>query len=390
MLRLFLSVDIQGSTNLKNKFNYTTLYGNFVERKDLISELLRDGKIKNDSGNDDITFCENLALDSIKNYIDKTNDWDWHQSQKRLFEDFNSHFLATFQKSSSNKFSVAEVEKFLWKSIGDELVYVLVVKDRESIHTACCSFLVTLNYIDEKLSKNSYYRLKGSAWTAGFPIRNREIEFPFPSVFYPVKSEANTDYLPYDYPRLDFIGPDIDIGFRLGKYSWPGILVVSMDLAQLLSEYRGTDKLPITFVGWENLKGVWNNIHYPIFWATLNDKHLSTHDLPKYTPYKSSEIALSKNLELFVSGGSNKVLESISDIRIELPDYLGLIKPYLEEDKDDLPAEHKKILELIEKLKRSEDIEAMPKQGKMTEEERSKILDKKFKDSLGNKFIKPN
>jgi hypothetical protein len=63
----------------------------------------------------------------------------------------------------------------------------------------------------------------------------------------------------------DFIGPDIDIGFRTSHFAHRGFLLVSAGLAHsLLGDAAGRMKI----VSYERLKGVWNDRPYPIVWYT--------------------------------------------------------------------------------------------------------------------------
>ncbi|MCT8335739.1 hypothetical protein NUH30_18785 [Leptospira sp. 85282-16] len=394
MLRLFLSVDIQGSTNLKNKLNYSTLNDDFVEKCNLILHLIKQDLITCPANIDEITYSEKLALESIATNIQERKHIDWLEAQSNLFQDFNSNFFANLTRNYNPNLNAFDLEKFLWKSIGDELVYVFEVNTRDNIHNICLSFLATLYLLDQKFSQANYYRLKASAWTAGFPIRNREIKFPFPQSFTRIENdEGEFNYDKYDYPRRDFIGPDIDIGFRIGKFCWPGVLTVSMDLAELLSENRKS-KLTVRFVGWENLKGVWNNIHYPIFWVTMDRSLIESQGLKEYKFYNSSDIALSKNLENFDAGGAEGYVDittqRISEIRKELPSFLGLVKPYLEDDTDPVPLEHAKIKELLLKL---EDFKKAKKHQLETENKELESRDDNFEteidQKIGNKFNSP-
>lgn len=396
MLRLFLSVDIQGSTNQKDKLNYSTLYSDYQEKKNILKHLISEDLIYSKDGLDDDLFIDSLILESMGSSIEERKHLDWLEAQSKLFEDFNSKFIANLARKYNTNLTDSDSEKFLWKAIGDELVYVFEVKYRNEIHDICLAFLSAVYFNDEKLSQTDYYRLKASAWTAGFPIRNREIKFPFPETYSEVSENGNKTYIKYNYPQLDFIGPDIDIGFRIGKFCWPGLLAVSMDLAELLSEYRDSpDKLNVKFVGWQNLKGVWDNIHYPIFWVSLNKDLIKSEDLIEYDFYGASDIPLSKQLEKFHSykdkDSIDEITSKIQKIRTELPKSLGLVKPYLMDDKDIVPDEHQKISDLLDKIKafqekKKSEQEKLNKDIVSTNENFGKVIE----DKIENKFDNPS
>ena len=67
----------------------------------------------------------------------------------------------------------------------------------------------------------------------------------------------------------DFIGPDIDIGFRTSHFAHRGFLLVSAGLAHALLGDVGADAARrMKIVSYQRLKGVWNDRPYPIVWYT--------------------------------------------------------------------------------------------------------------------------
>src|SRR3546814_6111829 len=66
-------------------------------------------------------------------------------------------------------------------------------------------------------------RLKGTAWLADLSENNIALEIP---------ELSSNDVAPH----LDFIGPDLDMGFRLSKFARPASLLLSLDLVEMRSE----------------------------------------------------------------------------------------------------------------------------------------------------------
>ena len=67
----------------------------------------------------------------------------------------------------------------------------------------------------------------------------------------------------------DFLGPDMDLGFRVAKFAFHHKVVLSADFAYFLYSTKPEnceidDDLKI--VSYEILKGVWNDRYYPIVW----------------------------------------------------------------------------------------------------------------------------
>jgi hypothetical protein len=71
---------------------------------------------------------------------------------------------------------------------------------------------------------------------------------------------------------FDFLGPDIDIGFRITKYAHSKTVTLSAELAYILSliptdlKFENSVEKYLKIVGFKKLKGVWSNRVYPIIW----------------------------------------------------------------------------------------------------------------------------
>jgi hypothetical protein len=91
---------------------------------------------------------------------------------------------------------------------------------------------------------------------------------------------------------LDFLGPDIDTGFRIAKYVSPGKLVIDAYLAWYIAQYDSKQSDNITekmrIVSLEDLKGVWNGRRYPIVW--YNDNWTDGNSIFQYDEEYNSEI----------------------------------------------------------------------------------------------------
>jgi len=78
----------------------------------------------------------------------------------------------------------------------------------------------------------------------------------------------------------DFIGPDIDIGFRIAHFAQRGFLALSANLACLvLRQAKLADPIceHMKIIDYQALKGVWGGRRYPVIWycrnwATVADK----------------------------------------------------------------------------------------------------------------------
>jgi hypothetical protein len=132
--------------------------------------------------------------------------------------------------------------------------------------------------------------VKGAAWLAGFPINNAEI-------ILAARSQLDTagyldDPVAENYRLLDahevrdsanlyladYIGPSVDLGFRLREHATPRRLIISADLAWLLcfghreiaaSEQGKSKYSKMPYIGYDGrhgLKGILGGEPYPLVW----------------------------------------------------------------------------------------------------------------------------
>ncbi len=191
----------------------------------------------------------------------------------------------------------------LWKSAGDELLYIKLLRDhREAL--ACLHCWIRSVSIFRVALRVKYPSLdvKSTAWIAGFPITNTEVIFNS-SLDYsdgPLNDDdtifSNLALLHKYYEngssvtmRRDFIGPSIDAGFRLCALATPRKFIIAVDLAlMLVHAVRGSppelglDELEIHYEGRQHLKGVLGGLGYPVFWI----------DMAKSSPLERAEDTL--------------------------------------------------------------------------------------------------
>lgn len=138
----------------------------------------------------------------------------------------------------------------VWKVMGDEVVFVTQPATPEELTSTLIALLRTMKLYEDKHFAELPLRLKGTAWVADFNGQNIEIEIP------ELSSGGGA--------HLDFIGPDIDLGFRVTKFAKPGCLSLSLDCLELLLASTNADKAALYLMGKEPLKGVMFGRPYPI------------------------------------------------------------------------------------------------------------------------------
>lgn len=180
----------------------------------------------------------------------------------------------------------------IWRILGDEIIFIMPVQNLEVLYGMILAIRkILVQTIDEIHSwdNNGILSLKAVAWVA----------FITDNVNEDVSDNVNTageqsgESKWYNYSLIyhidsihgryisEFIGNDIDCGFRLRDYSVKGMLFVSFELAFLInkeiqksnnSNNSGAENqnLFLQILGFKKLKGIWNNRPYPIIWCSLS------------------------------------------------------------------------------------------------------------------------
>jgi len=151
----------------------------------------------------------------------------------------------------------------VWKLIGDEVVFSTELRDWS--HAARC-INVFRNALFEFRKATTFETegrldVKAAAWTAGFPVGNIRVE-------------------PMDGLGEDYVGPGMDIGFRLVKAASPRRMLISVELAWLLTLPEEDNNIALFLSEGLELKGVAKGHAYPCIWLDnfKDDPELKTGD----------------------------------------------------------------------------------------------------------------
>lgn len=186
------------------------------------------------------------------------------QSSEGWLEVFRA-FFANFPLMLAGQFGFeflddeATPEIAVWKVMGDEVIFVAQPGSAEELTAMLLALLRTMKLYEERHFEELPLRLKGTAWLAGFDGQNIEVEIPELS-----SGDGGA--------HLDFIGPDIDLGFRIGKFARPGALVMSLDVLELVLGAQNAERAALHLMGREALKGVMFGRAYPIVWMRDADE----------------------------------------------------------------------------------------------------------------------
>ncbi|MDI9349342.1 MAG: hypothetical protein QM537_05010 [Candidatus Symbiobacter sp.] len=288
-MRLFLSVDLIGSTAEKQEGGILPLdaaiHGKFHWEINPFPKW-HDPIFNFFSLFDDLM---NSAIIRYNNYCDRKN-LDYYHSE--------------------------EDQPKVWKRNGDEIIYTVLLKDAAHLLHAITMFLSVLRKyreavgyssdngkIDKAFAAKKDKRLNGKAtiWLAGFPIVNSEFAAQkSPARLGEKKQIPPTLANQYDVfetknqSQIDFIGPSMDVGFRLTKLADYRKVPISFEIAYILAlidkniknkstlsercnainNWRGEEQLyqdtgffaNFFYDGGVTLKGVFGSELYPHFW----------------------------------------------------------------------------------------------------------------------------
>lgn len=186
----------------------------------------------------------------------------------------------------------------VWKYIGDEVTFwrridpgddlVTLVSDTYSALNRICTNLDRIEELHHVKTRH-VVGAKATIWAAAAEfVKNADLHRDLKTSYrHPNRIIIDEHVLGVTQRQhagqlkiYDFIGPDIDTGFRTSHFAHRGFLLVSAGLAfALLSAAAGDGELArrMKIVSFERLKGVWNDRPYPIIWYTDDWSDIARH-----------------------------------------------------------------------------------------------------------------
>jgi hypothetical protein len=184
----------------------------------------------------------------------------WAPTFKAFFQDFPSAVEKCYDELPDGCACCSERLR-PWKFSGDEILFWVELGPFCESATHLLAFKTAVQTFPELWKEKKLpLRLKATAWLAGFPVTNTEIEIT-------TRDGGVT---------LDFIGPSIDLGFRLTKFADTRRMVLSADLALMILDAVDRVEIPrehfhLHLHGREVLKGVIEGEPYPVVWIDMRD-----------------------------------------------------------------------------------------------------------------------
>ena len=175
---------------------------------------------------------------------------DWLEAFATLFRELPLVFMGQVASAFIEHDEVPETG--VWKVMGDEVILLALPASIDVAAGLTAAFCNTVRQCDARISQRWPLNLRGTCWAAEIGQRNRRIEIP--------EMFGGRDGSPY----VDFLGPDVDTGFRLSAHSGHGEVIVSPNLLEPLATVSGQ---PLRFhpAGEAKLKGVLQGEPMPLW-----------------------------------------------------------------------------------------------------------------------------
>lgn len=203
------------------------------------------------------------------------------RSARQRWVDETRHFYREFPRILQRDFDRAPISgdakdglcPQVWKTVGDEIIFCVRLSYAQHLGRCIWSFTKSLEEYSKYLEKSKIeLDVKGVAWIAAFPAPN--ITVPV-SVKHLPAGEAENELVDHEAieqegdekpSAFEFLGKEIDAGFRVAKHAGPDKLALSIETAYLLADVcsKGDYTFSFTYAGRESLKGVIGSRPYPV------------------------------------------------------------------------------------------------------------------------------
>jgi hypothetical protein len=143
--------------------------------------------------------------------------------------------------------TVSEIEKLsfaeerlpdtaVWRFMGDEVIFISEPASPEEVTLLLVAYFKAMTAYEDQFLVDLPLRLKATAWLARFPSPNIQIEVPA------LAQHAGATH-------TDYIGPDMDVGFRIAKFARPSTISVTLDLVETVLHSANHGLLDFFFGG---------------------------------------------------------------------------------------------------------------------------------------------
>ncbi len=190
------------------------------------------------------------------NFNDRHKDGSpgWLDAFETYFKEVPLVLMGQIAQAFLEADSVLEVS--VWKVIGDDIIFQAEPYNAEEALPLTEAFYCT---VDARLFERWPLRIRGCIWAARFPDQNIAIE---------IREMAD---MGGGDAYVDYLGPDIDLGFRLSPHANFGQVIMSMILTEVLARMPNRHGFHFYYLGKQVLKGIYRGRPYPLFLVSQPD-----------------------------------------------------------------------------------------------------------------------
>jgi hypothetical protein len=268
------------------------------------------------------------------------SNFKWLKVFQKFYGDFPALFASKYRDVCDvrpNVCNVSEkiVEPKVWKTIGDEIIFVNRILSLAHLGAYMTAFSEALKEFGAEVQNLHGLNTKGNAWIAAFPNPNCSIQLSTTGDSAPISGqndlvseefELQADENPKDF---DFLGKGIDSGFRISRNSSISTFTISPALALLLCRAKSNVDMTefdcdFLFQEVQRLKGVVGGKLYPIISIDTNrdDKEREIENLqaellkqPTLADWKSLMTYLEKYIAYYkIEDPILKVAKNVADV----------------------------------------------------------------------------
>lgn len=210
-----------------------------------------------------VFFSIFVSFDIINSTNWKNYDPKWPKVLQQFFTVSHEMLIKTLSDDP-------HIALYIWKTVGDEILFSIQIKKSHQI-SRVINDLHKLqsdlkSFLEDQTKPNRPISLKSTSWCALLSDISDKFDY---------ETKLGHNYRVDFQGKIDFLGPQIDQGFRISKYSVENSLLISFDLAYLFAKYADPEKdFKLHCIGEEKLKGVWGGEKYPLIFL-LNDQQSS-------------------------------------------------------------------------------------------------------------------
>ncbi len=179
----------------------------------------------------------------VKHPADEASS-EWLEAFENFFRITPLRFIGRIAEAYTEQEGVPECS--VWRVQGDEIIFIAMPTSEDEMRLINAAFLRTIHDCNEVIMKPHGLSVRGCCWAAQLAGRNRAIHIP----------ELHPSY-------MDYLGPDVDTGFRLSSFADAGEVSFSYNVLGVF-EALPSCSLPFRLAGMSVLKGVLRHEPYPI------------------------------------------------------------------------------------------------------------------------------